>query len=81
MPNLDYSRKRQELNPKGDFNRVEERSMTEPTIICPQCKTEIKLTESLAEPLIEATRKQFEKQLAQKDSAPPHRSLQWSIRN
>ncbi len=41
--------------------------MTEPTIICPNCKTEIKLTESLAAPLIESTRKQFERQLAQKD--------------
>lgn len=42
--------------------------MTEPTIICPNCKTEIKLTESLAAPLIKDTRRQFEKQLAQKDS-------------
>jgi hypothetical protein len=42
--------------------------VTEPTIICPNCKTEIKLTESLAAPLIESTRKQFERQLAQKDS-------------
>jgi hypothetical protein len=42
--------------------------MTEPTIVCPNCKTEIKLTESLAAPLIAATRKQFEQQLAQKDS-------------
>jgi len=42
--------------------------MTEPTIICPNCKTEIRLTESLAAPLIESTRKQFEQQLAQKDS-------------
>ena len=42
--------------------------MTEPTIVCPNCKTGIKLTESLAAPLIEATRKQFEQQLAQKDS-------------
>ncbi len=41
--------------------------MTEPTITCPNCKTEIKLTESLAAPLIEVTRKQFEQQLAQKD--------------
>jgi len=41
--------------------------VTEPTIICPNCKTEIKLTESLAAPLIESTRKQFELQLAQKD--------------
>ena len=42
--------------------------MTEPTIICPGCKIEIKLTESLAAPLIAATRLQFEKQLAQKDA-------------
>ncbi|MDT8387853.1 MAG: DUF2130 domain-containing protein [Thiogranum sp.] len=42
--------------------------MTEPTIYCPNCNTEIKLTESLAAPLIAATRKQFEQQLAQKDS-------------
>ncbi len=41
--------------------------MTEPTIICPNCKTEIRLTESLAAPLIAATRQQFERQLAQKD--------------
>jgi hypothetical protein len=42
--------------------------MTEPTIICPSCKTEIKLTESLAAPLIESTRRQFEQRLAQKDT-------------
>lgn len=42
--------------------------MIEPTITCPNCKTEIKLTESLAAPLIESTRKQFEQRLAQKDS-------------
>jgi hypothetical protein len=42
--------------------------MTEPTIICPNCKTEIKLTESLAAPLIESTRMDFEKRLAQKDT-------------
>lgn len=39
----------------------------EPTIICPKCKTEIKLTESLAAPLIEATRTEYEKRLAKKD--------------
>lgn len=42
--------------------------MTEPTISCPTCKTGIKLTESLAAPLIEATRQQYERQLAQKDN-------------
>jgi hypothetical protein len=41
--------------------------MTEPTITCPSCKTEIRLTESLAAPLIEATRQQFELKLSQKD--------------
>lgn len=42
--------------------------MNEPTIICPSCKTEIKLTESLAAPLIDATRKQYEQQIAQKET-------------
>ena len=43
-------------------------AMTEPTITCPNCKTEIRLTESLAAPLIAATRQQFEKQLSLKDA-------------
>ncbi len=42
--------------------------MSEPTIICPNCKTEIKLTESLAAPLIDSTRREYEKRLAQKDA-------------
>lgn len=42
--------------------------MTEPIIICPNCRTEIKLTESLAAPLIEATRRDYEQRLAQKDA-------------
>jgi hypothetical protein len=41
--------------------------MTDPTITCPNCKTEIKLTESLAAPLLESTRQQYEKQIAAKD--------------
>lgn len=41
--------------------------MTETTIICPNCKTEIPLTESLAGPLIAATRQKYEQQLSQKD--------------
>ncbi len=41
--------------------------MMEPTITCPKCKAEIRLTESLAAPLIEETRKQFERELLQKD--------------
>jgi hypothetical protein len=39
----------------------------DPTIICPNCKTEIRLTESLAAPLIAATRQEYERQLLQKD--------------
>lgn len=42
--------------------------MSEPTILCPNCKTEIKLTESLAAPLIESTRRDYEKRLALKDT-------------
>jgi hypothetical protein len=41
--------------------------MMEPTIACPKCKAEIRLTESLAAPLIAATRQQFEERLSQKD--------------
>ena len=41
--------------------------MTEPTITCPSCQTQIKLTESLAAPLLASTRLQFQAQLAQKD--------------
>jgi hypothetical protein len=43
--------------------------MTEPTIICPKCHEEIKLTESLAAPLIEATQQDFEQRLAQQREA------------
>jgi hypothetical protein len=42
--------------------------MNEPTITCPNCKSEIKLTESLAAPLIEATRLQFEHTIAEKEA-------------
>ena len=42
--------------------------MTEPTITCPQCKAEIKLTESLAAPLLEVTKRDFEQRLAQKEA-------------
>ena len=42
--------------------------MAEPTDICPNCKTEIKLNESLAGPLLEATRQDFERRLKQKDT-------------
>ena len=41
---------------------------TEPIIICPKCRTEIKFTESLAAPLIDATRRKYEQELAKKDA-------------
>ena len=42
--------------------------MTEPMITCPKCQTEIKLTESLAAPIIESARREYEQRLAQKDA-------------
>ena len=42
--------------------------MIEPTITCPNCSTEIKLTESLAAPIVQATRKEYETKLAEKES-------------
>jgi hypothetical protein len=39
--------------------------VTEPTILCPQCKAQVKLTESLAAPLVEATRRDYERRMAQ----------------
>ena len=47
--------------------------MTELTITCPKCKTDFPLTESLAAPLIEVTRQQFEQKLSQKDVEIAHR--------
>jgi hypothetical protein len=42
--------------------------MSEPTITCPSCKAEVKLTESLAAPLLESTRRDYEERLTQKDA-------------
>ncbi|HSF58746.1 MAG TPA: DUF2130 domain-containing protein, partial [Candidatus Binatia bacterium] len=42
--------------------------MTEPTVVCPQCQTEIKLTESLAAPLLQSVRRDYEQRLSQKDA-------------
>jgi hypothetical protein len=43
--------------------------MTEPTLTCPSCHTEIKLTESLAAPLLADTRRHYEDQLARQEAA------------
>ncbi|TFG61048.1 MAG: DUF2130 domain-containing protein [Spirochaetales bacterium] len=45
---------------------MSERTAAEPAITCPQCGTEIKLTESLAAPLVAAAKKEYEKRLADK---------------
>jgi hypothetical protein len=42
--------------------------MPEPTVVCPRCKSEIKLTESLAAPLLESVRRDYEQRLIQKDA-------------
>jgi hypothetical protein len=42
--------------------------MAEPTVVCPKCKSEIKLTESLAAPLLESIRRDYEQRLTQKDA-------------
>jgi hypothetical protein len=51
-------------------------TVTDPQIICPKCSTEIKLTESLAAPLVAETRRQFEAQLAAKEADFSRREAQ-----
>ena len=41
---------------------------TEPTITCPHCSREIKLTESLAAPLVQTVRQEFEAKMAEKEA-------------
>ena len=41
--------------------------MGEPIIVCPKCHSEIPLTESLAAPLLAATRRDYERRIADKD--------------
>jgi len=53
--------------------------MIEPVITCPHCHKEIKLTESLAAPLVEATREEFEAKLAEKDTEIARREA--AVRN
>lgn len=42
--------------------------MNEPQIVCPKCRTAIRLTDSLAPPLLAETREQFEQRLAQREA-------------
>jgi hypothetical protein len=41
--------------------------MSEPIIVCPKCHSDIPLTESLAAPLLAATRRDYERRIADKD--------------
>ena len=47
--------------------------MVESTIICPNCQTEIPLTETLARPFIESERQKLESQLRERASAVDNR--------
>ena len=42
--------------------------MTNPQIVCPNCKTQIPVTDALAEPLVADARRRFEQQLAAKEA-------------
>tara|TARA_A100000171_G_scaffold15636_1_gene14051 strand:+ start:8931 stop:10229 length:1299 start_codon:yes stop_codon:yes gene_type:complete len=44
-------------------------TLQDPTITCPNCQTEIRLTESLAAPLVEATKRQYEDRIATAETA------------
>ena len=43
-------------------------SMSEPTITCPYCKRDFKLNETLAAPLVDGVRRDYESRLASKDA-------------
>lgn len=62
-----------------DLSHDAHSGMNEPTIVCPNCKTEIKLTESFAAPLIEATKLQYEQKITQKEAEIASREI--AIRN
>jgi hypothetical protein len=51
-----------------NFKATAAEPANEPTLHCPNCNHEIRLTESLAAPLIEETRRHFQQQLARKDA-------------
>ena len=51
-----------------DFFMHEIFTMSEITIKCPSCRCDLRLTESLAAPLIETTRKKYEAIIALKES-------------
>ncbi|ABE64547.1 conserved hypothetical protein [Nitrobacter hamburgensis X14] len=50
------------------FNATAVSSAHEPTLHCPNCNHQIRLTESLAAPILAETRQRFQEQLANKDA-------------
>lgn len=40
----------------------------EPTITCPECKADIRLTDSLAAPLVESLKAEYEERLTKRDA-------------
>jgi hypothetical protein len=57
-------------------NHPRNETVTDPQIVCPNCSTHIKLTESLAEPLVAQARKQFQQQLDAKTAEFGRREAQ-----
>jgi hypothetical protein len=57
-----------EIDEKVEPFYMRKQMTAEPTIICPSCSTKIKLTESLAAPLVNAVRKEYETKIAQKEA-------------
>ena len=51
-----------------EVRAADEITMSDPTVACPNCQTEIKLTESLAAPLVEAARREYEQKLKREQS-------------
>lgn len=54
--------------------------MSDPTITCPHCKKDIKLTESLAAPLVESTRREYERRLTTQTDAVAEREAALTLR-
>jgi len=50
----------------GSCERID--AVTNPQIVCPNCKTQIPVTDALAEPLVADARRRFEQQLAAKEA-------------
>ncbi len=57
-------------------NDIRTDTMTAPQIVCPKCRTQIPVTDALAEPLVADARRRFEQQLADKEAAFGRREAQ-----